>query len=139
MALATVLAFTGAEAWPCRGPFRPFAENARAADLVFIGKLVAVRDIGPVPNLATSRVVELHFDVETRFKGSAPGRVVLRSNTSTCGYGLAEVGQRHLMLARGPSRETSAVSGNQLLTTTAEGEAVSRELRAALGEVDGGR
>lgn len=131
LAMAVVLLATAA--LPCRGPFRSLEENVASADVVAVVVFVSAKKVGPNAQLPQSDDLELTFTVEEMLKGAGTKTLLVRSDTTTCGFGGRglSAGQRLLLFAGGTPLGTSAVSGNVFLDGDAGRQALAA-VRAAL-------
>ncbi len=127
--LAMAVALLATAALPCRGPFRSLEANVASADVVAVVVFVSAKKVGPHAQLPQSGDLELTFTVEEPLKGAPSKTLVVRSDTTPCGFGGQGLspGRRLLLFARGKPLGTSAVSGNVFL----EGDAGRQTLAAA--------
>jgi hypothetical protein len=131
-ALFLVVLGLASAAWPCRGPFYSLEENVASADVVAVVTFVSQKVVGKNAALPQSDDVELTFTVEETLKGKPTKTLVVRSDTTTCGYSRGlEPGRRVLLFARGTPLATSAVSGNVWL----EGPEAAKTIAAARAAV----
>ena len=111
-------------AWPCRGPFRSLEENVASARVIAVVEFESSVELETPPR-TVGKLVELTFTVKTSLKGDVSGRLTVRSDTSTCGFGRQlSRGDRLLLFASGTPLGTGATSGNLRLG----GEAGEAEL-----------
>lgn len=135
LALSLGLGAAG-DASACRGPFRTLAENFASAKAVFKGTVREVRVTGPTPTLPNSKSLEIELAVDHIYKGKLEKTVVIRGDTTTCGFGQGlSKGDRLVIFAGGEPLGTSAVSGNFALRGRPEEAARLKELEAVASKL----